>query len=266
MNSDTAFTGSLPNVYDANLGPLFFAPYAEELGGRVAALQAHRVLELAAGTGIATAAIAGQLPDAHIEATDLNAEMVLLAQSRRRLPAVRWSVADAMALPFEDDAFDLVACQFGVMFFPDRRRAFRETRRVLEPGGVFLFSVWDSLEHNDVARIVSAAAAASFPDDQPRFIERTPHGHSDPAPIVRDLADAGFGSVTYEAVTRRSCAPSARDAAVGMCEGTPLRNEINARDPKRLRQVVDSATRALEGALGLGAIEGKMRAFFYKAI
>jgi ubiquinone/menaquinone biosynthesis C-methylase UbiE len=265
MNSDTSFTGSVPNVYDSKLGPLIFAPYAEDMADRAEALRAGRVLELAAGTGIATAALARRLPDARIEATDLNADMVSLARSRRELGTVRWSIADAMALRFDDAAFDLVTCQFGVMFFADRPRAFRETRRVLEPGGAFLFNVWDSLEQNDVARIVTAAVAAAFSDDPPSFVERTPHGHGDPAPIQRDLRDAGFSTVTYEAVIRQSCAPSARDAAVGICQGTPLLNEINARDPKRLSEIIDSATRALERALGTGAIEGGMRAFIYAA-
>ena len=244
---------------------MFFSPYAEDLGERASALRARRILELAAGTGIATAALARKLPDARIEATDLNGDMVALAQSRRELPAVRWSVADAMALPFEDGTFDLVACQFGVMFFADRLRAFHETRRALKPGGAFLFSVWDSLEQNDIARIVAAAVAGAFPDNPPRFVERTPHGHSDPAPIQRDLRDAGFRQVTYEAVELRSCAPTARDAAVGVCRGTPLLGEISARDPKRLPEIVDLVSHALEAALGPGSIEGRMRAFVYQA-
>jgi ubiquinone/menaquinone biosynthesis C-methylase UbiE len=265
LNSDAAFTGSLPEVYDSNLGPLLFSPFAEDLAERASPLHATRILEIAAGTGVATSALAKRLPQAEIWATDLNAAMVAVAEARRPLPGVHWSVADATSLPFDDVDFDLVACQFGVMFFPDRLQAFRETRRVLTPDGTFLFNVWDAIEHNDMPKIVSSTIKAAFPHDPPTFIERTPHGHGDPAPIVRDLRDAGFNRITYEVVTLRSRAESARHAAVGFCEGTPLRNEITARNAKPLAEIVDALTRELENEFGFGAIEGSLRAYVYTA-
>jgi SAM-dependent methyltransferase len=265
MTSDRDFTGSLPDLYDRHLGRLFFSPYAADIGERASATGAGNILELAAGTGIATEVLATALPRARIEATDLNDGMIGLAASRRPLPTVRWSVADATELPFPNGTFDLVVCQFGVMFFPDRLRAFREARRVLSTDGTFLFNVWDGLEHNDVARIVSAAAGAVFPADPPLFIQRTPHGYGDPLPIENDLRKAGFSHVAYDVVAKRSHAPSARHAAIGLCEGTPLRHEINARDPERMRDVIDTATRELERALGDGAIDAAMRAYVYTA-
>jgi SAM-dependent methyltransferase len=265
MTSDRDFTGSLPDVYDRNLGPLLFSPYADDIGERASATRAGNILELAAGTGIATKALATWLPAAHIEATDLNESMVALAAARRPLPAVRWSAADAMYLPFENGTFDLVVCQFGVMFFPDRLRAFREARRVLTSDGTFLFNVWDGIGHNDVARIVSAAAGTLFPDDPPLFMERTPYGYADPLPIEDDLREAGFRHVVYELVAKRSRAPSARDAAIGLCEGTPLRHEIHARERERMRDVIDAATCELERAFGHEAIDGAMRAYVYTA-
>lgn len=265
IQTDTQFTGSIPETYERYLGPLFFAPYAADLARRARALGPGRALEIAAGTGIVTRALAAALPEADLVATDLNRTMVAFAASRTPLPGVRWSAADALALPFADGSFDLAVCQFGVMFFPDRVRAFREARRVLAADGVLLFNVWDGIETNHVARVVSAALAAVFPQDPPTFMRRVPHGHADCAAVERDLRRAGFTRVACEAVEQRSRADSARAAARGVCEGTPLRHEILARDPRRLGETVEAATRALQAEYGDGAIDAAMRAFVFTA-
>ena len=250
--SDAAYTGKIPETYDRNLGELLFAPYAEDVARRAKELNARRILEIAAGTGIVTEALARTLPEATIEATDLNQAMIDYAASRRASPSVRWSQADAGALPFDDGAFDLVVCQFGAMFFPDCAKAFAEARRVLRAGGTYIVSLWDGLEKNDIPRIVSDAAASVFPDDPPLFLRRAPYGHGDPLVIERDLRAAGFSSVVVERVERRSRAPSARAAATGLVEGTPLRHEVEARDSQRVEDVVDAAERALKTAFGSG--------------
>jgi SAM-dependent methyltransferase len=262
--TDTRFTGSIPETYDRFMGPMIFVPYAADLAARARRRGARRILEVAAGTGIATRALAGALPEAEIEATDLNEAMIAFA-SRQPLPRVRWSTADATALPWPDGAFDLAVCQFGVMFFPDRVRAFREARRVLSPGGTYLFSVWDGIDRNDIARIVSRAVAAMFPQNPPTFMERGPHGHGDCVALERALREAGFTRVASEPVVLRSRAASARDAAVAFCEGTPMRHEILERDPRRLGEAVEAAAGALRAELGDGAIDGSMRAFVFTA-
>lgn len=261
---DTQFTGSIPETYDRFMGPMLFAPYAADLAARARDLGARRVMEVAAGTGIATRALAAALPEALIEATDLNQAMVTFG-SRNPQPRVRWSAVDATALPFPDGAFDLAVCQFGVMFFPHRGRAFREARRVLAPGGTYLFSVWDGIDQNDIARIVSRAVGAMFPRNPPMFMERGPHGHGDCGALERVLREAGFMRVAWEPVVLRSRAASARDAAIALCEGTPMRHEILERDPRRLGEAVEAATRALRAELGGGAIDGSMRAFVFTA-
>jgi SAM-dependent methyltransferase len=155
---DTQFTGSIPETYDRYLAPLFFAPYAADLARRARTLRPRRALEIAAGTGIVTRALAAALREADIIATDPNRAMLSFAASRGAAHRVRWSAADALALPVADGTFHLAVCQFGVMFFPDRVRAFREARRVLAPGGEALLSVWDDVQHNEVARAVAEAA------------------------------------------------------------------------------------------------------------
>lgn len=265
MNSDTRFTSAIAERYAATLVPMFFEPYARDITERARPCGARRILEIAAGTGAVTRGLAAALPDAEIHATDLNPDMVAYGATRGA-PSATWSVADALALPFEDARFDLVVCQFGVMFFPDRVRAFREARRVLAPEGRWLFNVWDDLTHNDIARSVHQAVTSVFPENPPRFVERVPHGHGDPASIERDLRAAGFRDVTWEAVSARSQAPSAREAAIGICEGTPLRHEIVSRDPTGLPRAVEAAERALRDAMGDGPIDGEMRAFVFSAV
>ena len=264
-DTDTAFAGSIPELYDRHLGPMFFAPYAADMARRARVLSPRRLLEVAAGTGIVTGALLRALPEAEIEATDLNGPMLALAASRLPDPRLRWSQADALRLPFVDRSFDLVVCQFAVMFFPDRPAAFREARRVLGPGGSYLFSVWDGLAHNHFARVVSDAVAAVFPQDPPSFLRRVPHGHGDCAAIERELRACGFSRIEHEAVAERSRSASARDVAVGLCEGTPLRHEIVSRDPAALSRAVDAATRALREEFGDGPLDGQMRAFVFTA-
>ena len=265
MEQHASFTGRIPEVYDRSLGPLLFAPYAADIAERARVLKAESILEIAAGTGIVTEALARALPDATLEATDLNQAMVDFASSRRATTALRWSVADAQSLPFDDKTFDLVVCQFGVMFFPDRGKAFREARRVLRNRGTYLFNVWDGLQSNDIPRIVSDAAMTIFPDDPPLFLRRTPYGHGDPVAIERDLRDAGFSDVVFERIERRSRCPSTRSAASGFVEGTPLRLEIEVRDARRLQDVVEATTRALAQTFGDGPVDGLMAAFVFTA-
>jgi len=263
-DTDSRFAGSVPALYERYLAPMFFQPYALDIAQRAHSLGARRILEVAAGTGVVTRPMVDALPDAVIDATDLNGPM--LAVARTRVPArVRFSQADAMRLPFAARSFDLLVCQFAVMFFPDRLAAFREARRVLDAGGSYLFSVWDSLKTNDFARIVTEALARAFPQDPPLFMARTPHGHGDCAAIERDLRECGFVDVQSSALSARSKAASARDVALGICEGTPLRHEILARDPDGLPRAVEAATAALRAEFGNGSIDGRMHAFVFSA-
>jgi ubiquinone/menaquinone biosynthesis C-methylase UbiE len=265
VTADSAFVGSIPALYDLHLGPLLFEPYAADIAARARTEPPRRVLEIAAGTGIVTRALHDALPDAEIVATDLNEAMI--AHGRQRLGSARvsWRQADAMALPFADGEFDLVVCQFGVMFFPDRARAFREAWRVLRPGGRSMLSVWASLEHNLVPQLVARAVAAAFPDDPPQFLERTPYGHGDAAVTEAELRAAGFSQVGAEVVERTSRAPSAATPAIGFCQGTPVRMEIEARDASRLSDVTEAATRAVAQRFGPGPIEASHRANVFVA-
>ena len=265
--ADVVFTGSIPALYERHLGAAIFEPYALDLAGRLADLQRGRVLETAAGTGIVTRALARSLPNAvEVVATDLNQAMLDFAAMQPIARDPTWQQADALHLPFDDQTFDAVVCQFGVMFFPDKRAGYSEAHRVLKPGGRFVFSVWDRIEENEFAHVVTEAVAALFPVDPPRFLARTPHGFHDTEVIRRDLSKVGFSAVVVETVERRSRAASPRDPAVGFCQGTPLRNEIEARDAGRLEEATLAAASALVARFGQGAIDGRMQAHVITAI
>jgi ubiquinone/menaquinone biosynthesis C-methylase UbiE len=265
--SDKAFTGSIPALYDRYLGPLIFEPYAEDMAQRLAELKDGRLLEVAAGTGIVTRALDLTLsPEIKIVATDLNQAMLDHAMTLTKSSRVQWQQADALSLPFKEDEFDAVVCQFGVMFFPDKRKAFTEAWRALKPGGRYLFNVWDRVEENEVAFPVAEAVAACFPKDPPQFLQRTPYGYHDAALIHRELGAAGFTAIRSEAVTKRARCSSPRDPAMGFCQGSPLRSEIEARDPKRLEEVTDAAAKAVAAKFGKGAIDGKIQAIVFEAM
>jgi ubiquinone/menaquinone biosynthesis C-methylase UbiE len=266
--ADAVFAGSVPQVYDTLLVPLIFAPYADAMARRAAALRPGRVLETAAGTGVVTRALADALPaDCEIIATDLNPPMLERAAQVGTVRPVQWQVADAMKLPFPDRHFDVVVCQFGVMFFPDRPQAYAEVRRVLRPGGCFLFDVWDDIAHNELADEVTRTLGRLFPDDPPLFMARTPHGHSDTARIARDLSTAGFSALPHiETLALRSVAESPAVAAVAYCQGTPLRNEIESRRPGGLAEATAACADALDRRFGPGPLDAGIQAHVVSAL
>ena len=264
--SDDSFVGSVPELYERYMVPLIFEPYAEDLLTRLAAMDITSVLEVAAGTGVVTRLMASRLPESvRITATDLNQPMIDQAQSVGTARPVAWRAADVMSLPFEDASFDAVVCQFGAMFFPDRRAGYREVARVLRPAGVFLFTVWNRIDENEFAALIDAEVAAQFPDMPPGFLARIPYGYHDKATIHADVVGAGFSSPSIELVEARSRAESAEIPAIGFCQGTPLRNEIVARDPERLTDATAAAARAIERKFGASNVDGKISAFVITA-
>ena len=260
-HSDKVFSGSIPELYDTLLVPLIFEPYARDLARRVADEPVSRVLEIAAGTGVVTRAVVDALdPNVSIVATDLNQPMLDYGASVRADGNVDWRQADALALPFEDATFDAVVCQFGVMFFPDRAKAYSEALRVLKRGGRFLFNVWDHIRENEFADTVTESLASLFPSDPPRFLARIPHGYSDIEEIASDLKRGGFiATPNVETVTARSKASNPAIPAIAFCQGTPLRTEIANRDASLMKHATDVATAAVSERFGSSAVDGKMQ-------
>jgi ubiquinone/menaquinone biosynthesis C-methylase UbiE len=266
LETDKLFASSIPENYDRYMVPLIFAPYAADIAERAASFSPGAVLEIAAGSGVVTRALAPKLsPGAGYTVTDLNQPMLDYAASRQPPDTrITWRQADALALPFENAMFDLVCCQFGAMFFPDRTAGYREAKRVLKPGGHYIFNVWDRIEENVFADDVTNALAKLFPSDPPRFLARTPHGYHDTALIRRQLKDAGFSDVVIETRAEQSRASSPRVPAVAYCQGTPLRNEIEARG--KLDAATDCAASAIADRHGNGEVAAKIQAHVIVAV
>jgi SAM-dependent methyltransferase len=260
-SGDAQFVGAIPDVYERLLVPMIFQEAATRLAAVVAAGSPSDILETAAGTGALTRELVHGCPGASITATDLNQPMLDAAASR--IPAganVSWRQADALDLPFEDRTFDSVVCQFGVMFFPDRVRGYREAGRVLRPGGSFVFNVWDRIENNEVAYVIESALTDAAPDDPPRFMSRTPHGYFSPTQIRADLEAAGLAHITITPADGTSrTTPS--EAATAFCHGTPLRAVIEKHETLTLAETTEIAERALLRHFGAGPMHAPIRSF-----
>jgi ubiquinone/menaquinone biosynthesis C-methylase UbiE len=259
--NDAAFSGSIPEFYDHHLRALYFQPYADDMADRLSNLTAGIVLETAAGTGIVTETLARRLPrSVRIVATDLNQPMLDYAKTKPHMERVEFQQADALALPFSDNEFDALVCQFGVMFFPDRQQGFREARRVLKPGGRLLFSVWDSMDRNPVTQAVVAGLQRRYPAHPSWFLERTPSGYHDQDVIRSDLRAAGFTDCRIDTVVRTGQAASPRGVALGLCQGSPMRAEIEALDATGLDAATDAAAAMVAERCGEGAFETQLQA------
>ena len=265
--SDTAFTGSIPATYQQRLVPLLFAPWAELIAQRVARLRPERIVEMAAGTGVVTAALAAACPEAEIIATDLNPAMLEVAGGLMPDGArVRFQPADACALPFPDDSFDAAVSQFGIRFYPDRVKGYAEAARVLRPGAPLIAALWGSLEENPVSAAIHQAMERAFPGDPPAFLGRTPFAFHDAEQVIAEAEAGGFASVSVERVTLPHPRVPAAHAAEGMVLGSPLRAEVEERGPGAIDKALAEATRAVETLTdGNGAIAADMTALIVTA-
>jgi SAM-dependent methyltransferase len=228
MSSATRFVGSIPALYDRHLGPVLFEPYARDLRARLPP-GTSRVLESAAGTGRVTRQLVAALgPDGHLLATDLNDAMLAVARAQLDDPRVAWRQADAQALPVDDGSFDVVVCQFGLMFMPEPVCVLAEMRRALRPGGTLLLNTWDQLARNPASAVLHAHATAAFPTDPPDFM-LTPFAMHDPLALRDVVVAAGFAEVRVDTVAAVGEAASAADLAIGFARGNPLWHQLVAR-------------------------------------
>ena len=257
---DRLWLDSMPTAYDRWLVPSVFRPFAVDLARRAGRLRPHRILELAAGTGVLTRELIRAMPEVEVTATDLNIAMVDFGSAR---VAASWQQANAMSLPFIDGWFDLVVCQFGVMFFPDKPAAFAETRRVLAPGGRFLFNTWDMLKTHGFQQALVASLQKVFPEDPPTFIVTTPHGYADVAIVAANLTAGGLEQISSQSVTLHGRAKSAADIAEGYCTGTPLRMEIETR--AELEATTAAIKHQMTAQLGPGAVTAAMTAHVFES-
>src|SRR5215210_7135224 len=264
--ASAAFVGSVPENYERYLGPMFFEPYGDDLVARLPIKEGMSVLETACGTGLVTQRLRAALPEnAQLVATDLNEAMLAFAQTKvGRDAKLEWKVADLMELPFPAEMFDVVVCQFGVMFVPDKERTLAEAHRVLRPGGRFLFNVWDSLAKNDFSRIAHETIVASTAPEPIRFFE-PPYGSFDQSAMRGWLEAAGFKEISVTVVPIAGESPSAADAARGLVQGTPVVVALKNRGGTQIEPLTEKVTAALERELGKAPCRGRMQALVWEA-
>jgi SAM-dependent methyltransferase len=260
------FTGSIPEHCDHGLGPMIFVDYAADIAQRVATATPARVLETAAGTGIVTRKLRDVLPSGvRLTATDLNAPMLEIARTKFRPDEeVEFQPADAMALPFADVSFDAVVCQFGVMFFPDKDKSYREVHRVLAPGGRYLFSVWDSHQYNPFGRVADEVARRFFPSDPPQFY-RVPFSCHQIDPIKESIIAAGFTSFSATVVRLEKEIPDAASFARGLVYGNPLIDQVRARGGVEPERIVEAVLQELQREFGADPGRMPLQAIMFSA-
>jgi ubiquinone/menaquinone biosynthesis C-methylase UbiE len=267
-STHSSFTGSIPEIYDAHLGPFLFEFSAKDLADRVKDRipPDGKILEVACGTGISTYHLRQTLPsNVHITATDLNSAMLDFAKDKHAdLPGVTFEVADALSLIFDDHAFDAVICQFGIMFFPDKNKGLTEMARMLKPGGVLAFNVWDSLEKNKSAAIAHQTIASFFKSNPPQFLT-TPFGFYDIDHIKDLITQAGFNDVSSHTVSEIIEVLDASYIAKGYVEGNPGILEINERATVAASVVTEATADALEKAYGPPPLEIEFQEIVFTA-
>jgi ubiquinone/menaquinone biosynthesis C-methylase UbiE len=260
-----AFSGTIPKFYDSFLGTIFFVPYANDMASRIKNLAPGSILELACGTGRLTKLLPGVLTEnATIVASDINPSMLAFVQEQIKNERIKWQIVDAVSLPFEDNSFDCIVVQFGVMFYSDKQKAFKEAFRVLKPGGTLIFNSWDQLKNITIALQAYETLLHFFPVDTPAFYS-VPFSYYDEKIISEDLQKAGFKDVKIELVKLKGHSNSASDAAKGLIKGTPTVTAIEERDPEKLPVILEYLEKKITNLFGENDFDIPLQAFIASA-
>ncbi|MEO8211144.1 MAG: class I SAM-dependent methyltransferase [bacterium] len=261
-----AFTGSIPENYEKYLGPLLFEPYALDLTERINIKGVISVLEIACGTGRLTKHLRKLLPaDVKLIATDLNEAMIDTSKKFIGDEGINFQPADAQELPFEDDSFDLVVCQFGIMFFPDKQKALSEIHRVLRKDGCFLFNTWDKIENNQLTHTANTIVTEFFDNDPPVFYQ-TPFSMHDTDAIKKLLEDSSFREIEITKVKKEGVSPSSEDAVKGLLYGNPIHMEIESKNPEALGKIKKEIQSEIVKRFGDHPVVTKLNAIVCKGI
>jgi ubiquinone/menaquinone biosynthesis C-methylase UbiE len=263
--TNISFAGNIPKIYDAALGPVFFEPYALDMAQRVSGLKPATVLETAAGTGRVTHHLKNELGSAtNMVVTDINPDMLAVAKEKVTGKNITWQQADAMDLPFADNSFDVVVCQFGIMFYPDKLKGMQEAFRVLKKGGTYLFNVWDTVDVNPMAKTAREIIMNFFQNDPPAFYN-IPFGYNDTNEISASLREAGFTDIHFETLKKDAISQSAKQMSDGLVQGNPIVNAIRERNAEAVNILGDKVTEELTKNFGNSPCKSVMQAIIFTA-
>jgi ubiquinone/menaquinone biosynthesis C-methylase UbiE len=211
----------------------------------------QRVLDVACGTGIVERQAAALLgPAGSIVGIDLNPRMLELA--KKHAPSggapIEWKEGNAASLPCQDADFDIVLCQQGLQFFPDKVAALQEMHRVLKPGGRVGLCVWRAIEHSPCHLAIADALRRHVGSDVTQRFQ-APFGFGDPDTLREAIVAAGFrdADIQIEVVTRRLLPPAR--SIPGLLASTPVGPEIAALDEGTRRRIVEDVSAALSNYL-----------------
>jgi ubiquinone/menaquinone biosynthesis C-methylase UbiE len=246
--------GSAPELYERYLVPTITILWATDLVVRAAPRPGERVLDLACGTGIVARLAAARMGAGRIIGVDINAGMLAVAQSRSAEAAlpIDWQEATALALPFPDEAFDLILCQLGLQFFPNRPVALSEMRRVLAHAGRVALSVFSAIDHTPATNALADAldrhvgAAASQ-------TKRSEHALSDERELRELVSRAGFRNVEIATVTQTIRFPCAAAYVRAQLLATPLSALLEGMDNRRQQETLAAITNDLIASLHVGS-------------
>jgi ubiquinone/menaquinone biosynthesis C-methylase UbiE len=255
----TSFTGSVPENYDKYLGPFLFEHYASVIANRLSRIKPSKILDIACGTGIVTKKIEEALPNSQIIGLDLNPDMIEFGRKKLKNSSIEWKVANAVNLPFDDDTFDAVVCQFGVMFFPDKAAAFKEARRVLKPNGTFIFNTWDSLETNELFLTSDKVINRIFTNNPPDFY-KVPFSFYDTKEIEKLLNEAGFSDIKIEYIKTKGENESVKSLAIGLVEGNPIYGQITERDASKIPFIKSEIEKDVSSRFGDNPVKADLSA------
>jgi ubiquinone/menaquinone biosynthesis C-methylase UbiE len=243
--------GSAAELYQRHLVPAVTARWADDLIGRVALRAGERVLDVACGTGVVARAAAVRVGlTGYVAAVDINAGMLAVARSLPPVSGAKiaWYEASALELPFADDSFDVVLCQLGLQFFPDPGAGLREQRRVLVDRGRLALSVFSPLERNPAAQALSNALDRRVAPCASRA-KRAEHALADPAELEALAADAGFGQIRIETVTKTTRFRSVAEYVHVQLAATPLASIIEGAEATARDAIVDALVKDLFATL-----------------
>lgn len=254
-------SGNDASNYEEHLGPLVFEPAAKALMTHINGLQANSILEIAAGTGRLTKHLREKFPaPAKLVATDINPDMLELAQQQLNDPSITFQLADAQQLPFAAPSFDLVVNQFGLMFLPDKQGGINEAFRVLQPGGHFVFTTWDHAPNMPLFKLlINDIIIPLFKgEDTGRFY--TPFALHHPDQLNDYLEQAGFAHHKVEMMSFKGQADSPQHIVTSYFLKHPLGREVKEKFPTVFDSVANELEQRLTQQFGPGPFEIELRA------